>query len=290
MEARKYLVLFLFAMAVARPVSAQAYTADAPPRLRALQVLQARRTPASLVRLLRLNGDQTRDIEKLGHPTNSAGIKDVAVVRSAASSYVAVMARRYPPEVKHPFGRHGLGICFLFDRRGKLKARFGGELGPDHLNGDDVQLKTLGTEDRCFVQVSRFEKRAPFTYRSDVYLIEEGFPLVLRIWGVSSSMACTDKPYSKEATGFAHFLRPGGLPWGARGQGSDGKHYAPIIGWDEVKGVFRGPSQIKHDGKMVYEIDLPASKRFRPVDRRDAKQKTHAEPATPAHGEDSAAE
>lgn len=135
----------------ADPVPPRAVKEDARDsnRTAALRDLQFHRTAASLVRLLKLNNHKTSDIEKLGHPTNSAGITDIATIHSAGDSYVAVVARRYPPEVTYPFGEHGIGVGFLFDRDGNLEAHFGGELGPDGVNGDEVQFTTLGKRSIC---------------------------------------------------------------------------------------------------------------------------------------------
>ena len=259
----KLLIVMLLTLAA---VGCEKRKTDSKDRTLVVETLQEQPTAASLVQLLQLNGDHTSGIKKLGHPTNSAGITDVAQIKSAGQDYVAVVARRYPPESKSRSDR-GLGICFIFDLTGNLRARFGGELGPDDLNGDDVQLKTLGTKDRWFVQVSRFEKHKPFTFRSDVFLIEEGFPLSFRIWGFPNAMAWTNE--SKPTNGqyrFAHFFNPGGLPWDTKGIGRDGEEYDLIIGWDDKEGMFRGPSSIRYKGKDVYEIDLSISRKFQPSD------------------------
>jgi len=244
----------------------QTIAKDADARLKALVELVARRTAPSLNRLLLLNDDQTTSIEKLGHPTDSAGIEDVAEIHSAGKDYVAVVARRYPIELKHPFGKNGLGICFLFDKRGNLKARFGGQLSTDGVNGDDVQLLTLGTKERWFVMTSRFEKHDQYTKRTDVFLIDNNFPLAFRIWGFPNAMGWTTEP-TDNTSEFKQFFNPGDLSWGSFGHASDGEYYELIIGWDEVKKVFRGPSQITLVDKPIYEVDLQVSKRFLPIDK-----------------------
>jgi hypothetical protein len=239
---------------------------DLEDRALVVETLQEHPTVESLVQLLQLNGDHTSEIKELGHPTNSAGVKNVEKIKSAGRDYVAVVARRYPSEIRPAFN-NGLGICFIFDSQGNLLTRFGGELGLDKLNGDDVQLKTLGIKDRWFVQVMCFEKHEPFTHRSDVFLIEEDFPLAFRIWGFPNAMAWTSEP--KPTNGqyrFAHFFNPGGLPWGTKGIGRDGKEYDLIIGWDDKEGMFRGPSSIRYNGKDVYQIALSISKKFQAID------------------------
>jgi len=259
----KLLIVMLLTLAV---VGCEKKKTDSKDRTLIVETLQKQPAVAALVQLLQLNGDHTSGIKELGHPTNAAGIRNVEKIKSVGRDYVAVVARRYPSEIKPPFN-HGLGICFIFDSQGNLQARFGGELGPDDLNGDDVQLKTLGTNDRWFVEVKRFEKHEPFTYRSDVFLIEEGFPLAFRIWGFPNAMAWTSEP--KPTNGqyrFAHFFNPGDLPWGTKGVGRDGKEHDLIIGWDDKEGMFRGPSSIRYKGKDVYEIDLSISKKFQPSD------------------------
>lgn len=232
----------------------------------ALRDLQFHRTAASLVRLLKLNNDTTSHIEKLGHPTDSAGISEIATIHSAGDSFIAVIARRYPPAVKYPFGEHGIGVGFLFDRDGNLKARFGGALGSDGVNGDEVQFTTLGTSDRWFVCVRRFEKEERYSRRSDIFLVEPTFPLAFRVWS-NESVAWTTEPYSSKDFEFSHFFNPGELDLGVKGLGADGKSYHLLIGWDGGKKEFRGPSQIDVNDSDVFAVDLTASKRFSPLDR-----------------------
>jgi WD40 repeat protein/beta-lactamase regulating signal transducer with metallopeptidase domain len=235
-------------------------------RTAALHELQFRRSAASLVRLLALNNDMTSDIEKLGHPTDSAGIKDVATIQSGGTSYVAVVGRRYPPELKFPFGEEGIGVCFLFDSDGNLKAQFGGELSADEVNGDEVLFTTLGTSDRWFIYIRRFEKQGRYSMRSDVFLVEPGFPLAFRVWS-DQSLAWTTETYSsRDDFEFSYFFHPGPLDLGVKGQGADGQQYYSVIGWDTKKKEFRGPSRLTHDGSEIFAVELDSSKRFAPLD------------------------
>lgn len=238
-------------------------------RKTALRDLQFYRTAKSLNRLLALNNDATSHVEKVGRP-DFGGVDDVAAIESAGVSYVAVVARRYPPEVEFPFGQHGLGVAFVFDLDGNLKARFGGELGPDDLNGDDVKFDTLGTSDRWFVHVFRFEKHGRFSRRSEVFLVEPTFPRAFRIWS-NGSLGWTPQPQPIDRFGFSHYYVAGGLDLAAKGKGADGKLYPLIFGWDAEQKMFRGPSRITHKGSEVFQVDLEASKRFIPVDRGDSE-------------------
>ena len=156
-----------------------------------------------------------------------------------------------------------MGVCFLFSEAGELKAKFGGELGTDGVNGDDVQLKTLGTADYWFVQVFRAQQRKGFTYGSDVYAIRDGFPLAFRISGFPNELSWTDEPYpSTDVMQFQHFFHLGKGDLGEMGIGADNKEHTAIIGWDNNAAMFRGPSKIHRNGAAVYKIDLMASRMF----------------------------
>ena len=77
----------------------------------------------------------------------------------------------------------------------------------------------------CDVEVTRSEGHDGFTYRTDVYVIGEEFPLAFRMWGFPSAMAWTADPQPEGAPGASCFCNPGGLAWGTRGKGSDGKDF-----------------------------------------------------------------
>ena len=171
--------------------------------------------------------------------------------------------------MQYPFGKDGIGVCFLFDSDGNLKARFGGELGPDDLNGDNVQFVTLGTADRWFVHVYRFEEEGRYSQRADVFQVEPTFPLAFRVWS-NDSLAWTTEPYSsRDDFEFSHFFKPVGLDNAVKAQGADGQPYHLIIGWDANNNVFRGPSRITHNDSEVFAVDLDSSKRFNAVGRHD---------------------
>lgn len=237
-----------------------------PAKEAALSELQFNRTAAALNHLLQLNGDGTTSIEKVGAPTNFMGIQDVEEIRSRGQDYVAVAARRFPPEVQQPFGQHGDGMIFLFDKKGSLEAKFGGKLGPDGTNSEDVQLLPLGTEDQWFVVIHVSQPRGPLKTTQRIYLVEDGFPLAFQIQTIRS-MAWTKDPYQRFDFGYEHFFNPAGIPNREFGNGHDGKKYRSILGWDTKQRVFRGPSQLTYKDELLFRVNLLASTRFHATDR-----------------------
>ncbi|TWU58992.1 Serine/threonine-protein kinase PrkC [Rubripirellula tenax] len=244
-----------------------------PAKEAALSELQFKRTAAALNHLLRLNGDGTTHIEKVGGPTNFMGIKDVEAIRSHGKDYVAVAARRFPPEVEQPFGQHGAGMIFLFDKKGILEAKFGGNLGADGVNSEDVQLLSLGTEDQWFVVIHVFEPRGPLEKTQRIHLVEDGFPLAFQIHAIKS-MAWTSAPYENDDFGYKHFFNPNGIPNREFGKGHDGREYHSILGWDAKERIFRGPSQLIYKDKLLFHVNFSASTRFHATDRPRDDQTT----------------
>jgi len=254
-----------------------------PAKEAALSDLQFKRTAATLNHLLQLNGDGTTHIQKVGFHTNVMGIKDVEEIRSHGKDYVAVAARRFPPEVKQPFGQDGDGMIFLFDKKGNLEAKFGGNLGPDGMNAERVQLLSLGTDAQWFVAIRVSEPRSPLKKTQRIYLVEDGFPLAFQIHAIET-MAWTDRPYENDDFGYKHFFNPGGIPNHEFGKGRDGKDYHAILGWEAKERVFRGPSQLTYTDKLLFRIDLTSLTRFRAVDRPRDDQASEGKKADPSGG------
>ena len=147
-----------------------------------------------------------------------------------------------------------------------MRGRLGGELSKDGVNGDEVTLTRLGTTDRWFAWVSRFEINGVFRMQSDIYLIEPkfSFPLAFRMRHFPNSTSWTHT----EPDRGEHFFWPHGLPdkgeipTGSKGQGRDLKEHLPRIYWDQKRGVFRGPAYLTFGGQPSFEIDLEKSTRF----------------------------
>ncbi len=237
----------------------------------------------NLLRLLWLNGDHTTGIEFLSDAKRrrmpSTGVSGVAAIRSAGRDYVAVVARRFQDERMRNEVPLGSKVAFLFDQEGNLLAKFGGKTGRDVGGYQDVAFTTLGTEDRWFVRVSNWLRNEEFKHRTDMYLVQPGFPLALRIHKHSPKLAYTGTP--EQATAWSGFpyrscLSPGGLAWEAKGIGRDGREHLLLIGWDPEARLFRGASRIVHEGKPIYEIDRRASQAFRPTDIGQVSAQTQA--------------
>lgn len=255
----------------------------------ALARLEREKTLEALNRLLEVNHVHITGIEQIGNAglqtSENNDIRDVRRIRSAGTDYVVAVARRYSDD---PTMRRlipsGWGMIFIFREQGTLEGYLGGRPGKDGLNGDKLQLLTLGTPDHWFVWVHRFEKHAPFTYCSEVHRVAPGLPMALRVHHFPNS-TFTTYPNSDIYTGRTPDTRPDATnayyfwfrgekddaKWGDRGIGCDGKPHDMFVGWDAQAGLFRGASQLTRNQKPVYEIALHDSTLFRPTDLPDAK-------------------
>jgi protein involved in polysaccharide export with SLBB domain len=233
-----------------------------------MERLEQDKTVEALNELLKLNNARIARITEIGHPMNSAGIRDVQRIRSAGREYVAVVARRRPkrPDLAK-LVPHGWGVAFFFRPDGVLEGHLGGEAGEDH-----VHLTTLGTLDQWFCRVSRSEERDPFTYSLDVHLVTPGLPRAFRVYNHPNSTAWTGKPDTRPDVPFQHFFwfhdgnDKSEIQWGDLGIAADGKPHDMLVGWDPQTNRFRGASQITFKGKPVYQIDLALSPVFEPTD------------------------
>ena len=254
----------------------------------ALARLEREKTVEALNHLLEVNHVRIPGIEKLGNAleTNENNdIRDVRRIRSAGTDYVVAIANRYSddPDMRRLI-KSGWGMIFIFREQGTLEGYLGGRPGKDGLNGDKPQLLTLGTPDRWFVWVHRFEKHAPFTYCSEVHLITPGLPMAFRVYHFPNSTSTT-YPKSDLYTGRTPDTRPDATNayyfwfrgekddarWGDKGVGCDGTPHDMFVGWDAQARLFRGASQLTRNQKPVYEIDLHDSALFRPTDLPGAK-------------------
>ncbi len=229
----------------------------------ALATLEREKTPRALNKLLALNGAPITGIEQIGHPTDGAGIHDVQRIRSAGAEYIAVVARRYPVgPARANAERSGWGVVFFFKPNGILEGHLGGEPSPDGYNGEDVQLITLGTPDRWFGWVHRFEKHSSFEYRSEVHLIQPGLPKAFRMWHFANSTAWTDKPDTRPGLSHSYYF----LLDDGKGVGRDGEPHDMRVGWEPKTSRFQGPCRIIAKDKPAYEVDLESSPLFDPTD------------------------
>ena len=125
-------------------------------------------SPKKLAHLLRLNGDATTVVDELAGLSGNSGTFET--ITSRGINYIATIGRRRGkamPGMREQFaydnalndGMVQYSTACFFDSDGHLLGKVGGRIAADGINGDDVSLTTLGTTDRWFVMVRRFEKR-----------------------------------------------------------------------------------------------------------------------------------
>jgi Zn-dependent protease with chaperone function len=259
-------------------------------RRAALERLMREESPEALHELLRLNGTDPRGIQKMGAagdalPREHEGSHKVTRIRSVGREYVVALAQRFEDGDRDRIGSLG---AFFFDDVGRLVGALGGEVSQQQF----VQLTTLGTPDRWFAGVISFaDEREPFTQRTDVHLVQSGFPRAFRVYGFPNQWAWSNEPKPSPPFAYPHFFRPGDVPWGEKGIGRDGEEHDPMIGWPPGPRVytdFIGPSRITYEGKPQFEVDLRASRFFeatdtgQPVPASEARERPKPRPAHPA--------
>ena len=235
-------------------------------------------TPSKLAQLLRLNGDATTEVDAIIGLSGGPGSYET--ITSNGTKYFAVIGRRSakaPPGFREQVAYAGTSpdwmiqystACF-FDSNGHLLGKVGGRLAADGVNGDDVSLTTLGTTDRWFVIVDRFEKHAPYDYQTEIRLVQPGFPTAFLLYHYPNSMSWTNTPESARPD---PYLTVNGLPGrkfipsGDMGIGFDGNPYWPSFFWDADHEKFIGPSQLIYQGQPCFEVDLQKSSHFAPAD------------------------
>jgi hypothetical protein len=231
---------------------------------------------ARLTRLLRLNGDGSTVVDELKGVTGGSGTFES--IESNNHDYLVAVGRRKasrPPGMREQIA-HGTSsdwmaeystACF-FDGEGRLLGKVGGQLASDKVNGDDVELTTLGT-DRWFAMVDRFEPHGAFSYQTEVHIVEPGFPVAFHIYHYPNTTSWTDTTATAAGGSYFEFegLASGRVPPKAKGVGADGKPHSGRIRWDADRKVFTGPSKLTYGGKPSFEIDLEKSSRFKATDR-----------------------
>jgi hypothetical protein len=231
-----------------------------------------------LAHLLRLNGDATTVVDELAGLSGDSGTFET--IASRGTSYIATIGRRKPktmPGMREQFAYGNASkdamvqystACF-FDSEGHLLGKVGGRIAADGINGDDVSLTTLGTTDRWFVMVRRFEKHFPYDYQTEIRLVQPGFPTAFLLYHSPNSLSWTDTPESARPNPFfAIDVLPGGgrIPAGAKATAPDGNSYLPIFFWEADRDKFTGPSQLTYQGQPCFEVDLKKSSHFAPAD------------------------
>jgi hypothetical protein len=239
-----------------------------------MQDLLAAASVPGLVRLLRLNDDKTV-VATLAGMTGGSGSYERIV--SGGRSYIVVIARKSsgsPPGLRQQLAEGSdddwmlqYSTAFFFDADGKLVGKLGGGIAADGINGDDVWLMDLGTPDRWFAMITRFEKQPPYTYQTEVCLIEPGFPTAFVVHHFPNSTSWTDGR-SSSGNFFMYFGLPNGtkMPIDATGVGRDGKNYVPKFLWDSTRETFAAPAQLTYRGQPCFQIDLERSTRLIAID------------------------
>jgi|GEM_PF-6823192 len=235
-----------------------------------VQHLLERRKVESLYKLLALNNADPVEIISLGHPHVVAGIVDIAKIESSGHTFIVALAHVAPLKEQKRWGEKRTCVAaYLFDLNGKLVEQFGGKMGPDGLNGEDVSLTTLGTTAHWFALVHCFDKsNTPYLMCTDVYIIGQQTRRALRAWHFPNrGPAYTKGPSDTKNSGpYIYFPHPLMTRTNYMGLGADSKRYISQLIWNETLQHFSGPSVFTFQSLPVYEIELGRSEAFNPLD------------------------
>ncbi len=198
------------------------------------------------------------------------GPVEATKLKNAAGDLVAITVRmtmKLPRGISDPRMAPWSEALFLFDEQGNLRHRLGGALAADGVNGDMGLLLSLGTEDRLFFWVMRFEAFRGFKMVSEVHMVQPNMRRVLRVYHFARDPMFPD-PRVPEPTGEpVGFGFRGKQPLThADGIGADGQVHSNWLLWDAEKQVFTGASRLRHDQLPAFEVDLSQSEGFVPTD------------------------
>jgi hypothetical protein len=246
----------------------------------ALRTLLDQKSTEAFDRLLKLNGKSLPEGSvAIGYDFSEKQperVNDVDRITSAGTEYVIVLLRQeldYQPP--RPLGapprsnpvRSKSQIAYVFNTDGRLLQTFGKPAQSDLLFGDEVQIRTLGSNKYWFALVSHSVQNQEPPRETVIYLLDKSYPKLLTVAHYTNNLAFTGTRESAATGVMLKFdMSNEQSKSDAEGKGRDGQMHSPIIRWDETKREFYGPSQVGIDGKFAFRVDLNESKAFRRTD------------------------